>query len=112
MIEDDNIALSSIKAIPIRQPLKHTGAVNKGKLQESIVTLYLRLNGYFTTSLIVHHSEVGKNTTDLDVLAVRFPWHSQPDRQVGSAPELECPDAGIDLIIGEVKSVGEPLQFN
>jgi hypothetical protein len=86
--------------------------VNKGKLQESIVTLYLRLNGYFTTSLILHHPEVGKNTTDLDVLAVRFPRHSQPDRGGGSDPELKSPDAVIDLIICEVKSAGQALQFN
>jgi hypothetical protein len=78
--------------------------MDKGKVQDLIVTLYLRLNGYFTSGLIVHHPDTGKNITDVDVLAVRFPWHAQPDREVGPAPELKCTPEQIDIIIGEVKS--------
>jgi hypothetical protein len=92
--------------------MMETWHMNKGELQEVIATLYMRLNGYFTSGLIVHHPDTGKNLTDVDVLAVRFPWHVQPDRQVGPSPELECTETEIDIIIGEVKSIGQPLQFN
>lgn len=88
-----------------------TWYMDKGKLQEAITTLYLRLNGYFTSGLIVHRPAKG-NLTDVDVLAVRFPWHVQPDRGVGPASELKCTGTEVDIIIGEVKSVGQRLQFN
>jgi hypothetical protein len=86
--------------------------IDKGELQELIATLYLRLNGYFTSGLILHHPDTGKNLSDVDVLAIRFPWHVQPDREVGPAPELNCSKTETDIVIGEVKSKGQPLQFN
>lgn len=88
----------------------HTLRMDKGKLQELLVTLYLRLNGYFTSGLILH-APTG-NQTEVDVLAVRFPHHFQPEREVASANELECSDEEVDIVIGEVKSRGEKLQFN
>jgi hypothetical protein len=84
----------------------------KGDLQEALVTLYLRLNGYFTTGFIVQSSRPGRVTTELDVLAIRFPNNSEPERIIGGAPELDRWAGGIDFIIGEVKSYGDPLQFN
>jgi hypothetical protein len=86
--------------------------MDKGRLQESLTTLYLRLNGFFTSGLIVHSPGAQGNRTQVDVLAVRFPRHTQPEREVGSAAELECSDVSIDIVLGEVKSRGEPLQFN
>lgn len=93
---------------------KRTGAwhMDKAEVQEMIATLYLRLNGYFTSGLIVHHKDTGKVTTEVDVLAVRFPWHAQPDRELESDRELNCPAGEIDIIIGEVKSRRQQLQFN
>jgi len=86
--------------------------MNKAEVQESLVTLYLRLNGYFTSGFIVHSSIPGRNKTELDVLAVRFPLSAEPARDVDVAEELDKWDKGLDFIIGEVKSLGQQLQFN
>jgi hypothetical protein len=86
--------------------------MTKADVQEVLVALYLRLNGYFTTGFIVQSSTPGRVTTELDVLAVRLPHNTESDRVIGCARELDPWDSGVDLIIGEVKSHGEPLQFN
>ena len=86
--------------------------MDKAEAQEALVTLYLRLNGYFTSGFIVHSPIHGKNTTELDVLAVRFPFSAETIRGVDSAEELEIRENSIDFIIGEVKSRGQQLQFN
>jgi hypothetical protein len=91
-----------------RPPLNMT----KADVQEALVALYLRLNGYFTTGFIVQSSNCGRVTTELDVLAVRLPHNAEPDRVIEGAPELDRWDGGTDFIIGEVKSHSEPLQFN
>ena len=82
----------------------------KSQIQENLSTLYLRLNGYFTTGFIIH-SEENKILSEIDILAVRFPNHSQPDTEHNSSEFLEIPNC-IDLIIGEVKSRRKSLQFN
>lgn len=86
--------------------------MTKADLQEALVVLYLRLNGYFTTGFIVHSSTPGRVTTELDVLAVRLSRNAEPERGIGCAPELDPWDGGMDFIIGEVKTHREPLQFN
>lgn len=72
-------------------------------LQEDIVKLFLRLNGYITTGLIIHSDEKFKNKTEIDLIAVRFPFHNQEDRVLKSSDYLQIPDKTIDIIIGEVK---------
>lgn len=86
--------------------------MTKGDVQEALVALYLRLNGYFTTGFIVQSSISGRVTTEVDVLAVRLPHNAELQRIIEGAPELDRWESGIDFIIGEVKSHGEPLQFN
>lgn len=86
--------------------------MTKAEVQEALVTLYLRLNGYFTSGFIVHSPVQHENRTELDVLAVRFPNNAEPARGVAGAPELDRWDDGVDFIIGEVKSRGQQLQFN
>jgi hypothetical protein len=81
-------------------------------IQEDLVKLYLRLNGYFTTGLIIHSPTLGRNQTELDTIAVRFPFHNQPDRLISCSEYLQIPKGTIDIIIGEVKSGGEQIQFN
>ena len=78
--------------------------MEKGKFHESLVRLYLRLNGYFQTGLISHSAVHGNNATEIDILAVRFPLHSQPEREVGFCTALNPSKTNIDIIIGEVKS--------
>jgi hypothetical protein len=86
--------------------------MNKAEVQESLVTLYLRLNGYFTSGFIVHSPIHGRNRTEVDVLAVRFPFNAEPARGVGSDDELGTSNNSVEFIIGEVKSRGQQLRFN
>lgn len=82
--------------------------MDKSDVQEQLVTLYLRLNGYLTSGFIAH--DVAQNLGEVDILAVRFPWNSEQEREIGRSAVLEIPTGKIDFIIGEVKS-GRPY-FN
>lgn len=84
----------------------------KEEIHEALVVLYLRLNGYFTTSLVVHAPEWGRNRTEIDCLAVRHPNHAQPDRMVEPSQFLEPLDSCVDLLICEVKSNPARVAFN
>lgn len=81
-----------------------------------LVQAYLHLNGYFTiTELpVIRESYQGyEEVTDLDVLAVRFPWASFtiPGGRPGPEDDLSLrvdhsfvPGGGmLDVVIGEVK---------
>jgi hypothetical protein len=81
-------------------------------VHEALATLYLRLNGYFTTALIVHSPEWGQNLAEVDCLAIRHPNHSQPERCVETSPFLAVRKAEVDLIICEAKSSPENITFN
>jgi hypothetical protein len=81
-------------------------------VDEALAVLYLRLNGYFTTGLIVHSPVQGQATTEVDCVAIRMPNHQQPDRIIWDAPFLRIEPGFIDLIISEVKSVVTNLTFN
>lgn len=82
----------------------------KSDIQESLTKLYLRLNGYFTTGYIIH-SSLNRIESEVDTVAVRFPFHKQDDTEHNSSAYLEIPN-NIDIIICEVKSKGKSLQFN
>jgi hypothetical protein len=84
----------------------------KPKLQEDLVGLYLRLNGFFVTSFIVHSSDHGLNLTELDALALRLPFNSEPEREIGPDPLLDLSCQYTDLALCEVKSKGQQLRFN
>jgi hypothetical protein len=86
--------------------------MNIGEAQELLVALYLRLNGYFTSGFIVHSPVHGRNRTEVDVLAVRFPFNAEPVRGVGPDEELGTSDQDVDFVITEVKSRGQQLRFN
>lgn len=87
-------------------------ALNESEIQEALLSLYLRLNGYFVTSFIVHSPELGKNVTQLDAVAVRLPFNSEPERVILSSSFLALEQGITDILICEVKSHGQPLQFN
>jgi len=86
--------------------------MDKAEVQEALVTLYLRLNGYFTSGFIVHSPIPGRNQGEVDTLAVRFPGNAEPERGVGVAAELRPSTTLIDVVLGEVKSRGQQLRFN
>ena len=82
----------------------------KSTIQEQLATLYLRLNGYFTTGYIIH-SDKKEIAGEVDIIALRFPLHKQDDTEHNSSEFLEL-STNIDIIIAEAKSFGQPLQFN
>lgn len=84
----------------------------KPEVHEALATLYLRLNGYFTTGLVLHSPDWGKSRTEVDCFAIRHPEHSQPERGVESSEFLAVRKGEVDLIICEVKSRPEDLIFN
>lgn len=84
----------------------------QSQLQEQLVSLYLRLNGFFVTRFIVHSPLHGQNRAELDALALRLPYNCEPERQIGPDSVLDLSDKYTDLAICEVKSRGQPLQFN
>lgn len=82
-----------------------------------LVQAYLHLNGYFTiTELpVIRHTRQGyEEVTDLDILAVRFPWShfTVPGGRPGPEDDLSLVldhalvaegETEVDVIIGEVK---------
>jgi hypothetical protein len=80
-------------------------------LPELITTLYLRLNGFFTSGLVLHSEVWGQDNGDVDCLAVWHPFHDQSEREVAPDPFLEL---GVrrELLLCEVKSSTAALSFN
>lgn len=85
---------------------------NKSRIAEDLATLYLRLNGYFTTGFILHSPDYGNNHTEIDCIAVRFPHSEESEREIGPDPFLEPSATRIDVALCEVKLRGQNLQFN
>jgi hypothetical protein len=84
--------------------------MTKSDLQETVLTLFLRLNGYFATGFIVHAE--WRNQTEIDALAVRFPHQQEPERVVGTSPVLDVPTSCIDFLVCEVKGGTGQINFN
>ena len=85
-------------------------AKERSTIQENLAKLYLRLNGYLSSGFIIHSDEK-KIDGEIDLMAVRFPFHSQNYTEHNSSSFLEVPE-NIDFIIAEVKSHGKQLKFN
>lgn len=84
-------------------------------IQESLVSLYLRLNGYFTSGHIVHGTPQNlaiRERGETDVFAVRLPYSSEVETENPSSEYLQVKNGILDIVIGEVKSGREPIQFN
>jgi hypothetical protein len=78
---------------------------------EALTTLYLRLNGCFTTGLVLHSDKWGQDRGDVDCLAVWHPDHDQSERKVGPDSFLAL-GKQTELLICEVKSSIQALAFN
>ncbi len=74
------------------------------------MALYLRLNGYFASGFIAHAPD--GNLTELDVLAVRFPKHKEPEREIQPCTHLHPSKDRVDVLIGEVKGGEKNPKFN
>jgi hypothetical protein len=86
--------------------------MGKSDLNEVLAAFYLRLNGYFTTGLILPSPEWGQTQTDIDCLAIRHPRHSQAERGLGKNKFLDDEESLTDLILCEVKSDPKQVRFN
>jgi len=86
--------------------------MKEARIQEDLVHLYLRLNGFFVTGHIVHSNVQGRNLTEIDALAVRHRYNEDREREVKPHELLDLADNYTDLAICEVKSRGEMIRFN
>lgn len=86
--------------------------MNKSDIQETIFTLFLRLNGYLLTGYISHAPSGSRNRTQIDTLAVRFPRHSEPCLDIGTCPALAVPTHAVDFLVYEVKGGNHRVNFN
>lgn len=90
-------------------------AITEKHIQESLVTLYLRLNGYFTSGHIVHATPDDlaiREKTEIDVFALRLPFSHEPETGNHPSDYLQVGNGILDIIVGEVKSGRQPIQFN
>jgi hypothetical protein len=85
-------------------------AMDESDLQEHLLRLYLRLNGFFTSDFVVHSPRWAKNKAEIDALAVRFPWSREPEREIEPETHLDLSKRDIELAICEAKST--ELRFN
>lgn len=84
-------------------------------IQEILVALYLRLNGFYTSGHILHadlETPAIREKGDIDVFAVRLPFSSEPETGVLPSEYLGITNGVMEILIGEVKSGREPIQFN
>lgn len=86
--------------------------MSRHRIQENLVALFLRLNGYFTTSLIIHSEKEFQVSGEIDIVGIRFQNHKQTDRNINFFSNLDIPKDKIDIIIGEVKGGKSQLSFN
>lgn len=92
------------------------------RLAEELVLLYLRLNGYLVLGGYLLHRPLDEGVglrTEIDALAVRFPYqreplHGVPLSEHTNDPLLVLPaDAGlVDFVLAEVKTGRRQPRFN
>ena len=81
------------------------------QVPEALTVLYLRLNGFMTSGLVLHSDVKGNTRGDVDCLAVRFPHHDQRERGVGPDKYLRLSSI-TECLICEVKSSTTNISFN
>jgi hypothetical protein len=84
-------------------------------IQEALVALYLRLNDYFTSGHIIHadcQNPAVRERGEIDVYAIRLPYSREPETGVPPSDYLDLENDVLDIIVGEVKSRNQPIQFN
>jgi hypothetical protein len=89
--------------------------ITANHIQETLVTLYLRLNGFFVSGHIIHadiSDPAIQEKGEIDTLAIRLPFGREPEACNPPTEYLGIKRGRIEIIIGEVKSGKEPIQFN
>ena len=84
------------------------------KHYELLTRLYLRLKGFLVSNLILHSDQDGNSKSELDIVAIRMPFHLQEYRWVEVPDFLNSADDRIEILIGDVKNVQNlrNVQFN
>lgn len=84
------------------------------KHYELLTRLYLRLKGYIVSNLILHSEQEGMSKSELDIIAMRLPYHSQEYRWVEVTDYLESSESIIEILIADVKNTKnlEKVKFN
>ena len=95
----------------MKNAIQTMNKIHPEDLPEVITTLYLRLNGFFTSGLVLHSEVKGLAKSDIDCLAVWHPFHDQSEREVDPDPFLEL-GARRELLLCEIKSSAPALSFN
>lgn len=85
---------------------------DRSRVQEDVVRLYLRLNGFFVSGFISHSPIFGRVLTEIDALGIRMPYNAEPERMIATDPVLGIAGNVTDLVICEAKSRGQQLRFN
>lgn len=81
----------------------------EGKCYEKLVSLYLRLNGYFIVeNFIIHPQDQGRSQrSEVDVFGIRLPYQAEIAGGTVMTNDIELVDIGcncIDIVFAEVKS--------
>ena len=64
----------------------------------------MRLKGYLASNLILHSEMDGNSKSELDIVAIRMPYHSQEHRWVNVPDYLDCSCEKIEILLGDVKN--------
>ena len=99
-----------LQSQPDRGLGRHCG-IDKSDVQETLVLLYLRLNGYFGTGFIVHAPAAEQDRNGRSG-GIRFPRHTEPEREVQCSEHLVIPSGRVDFLVGEVKGGMNNINFN
>lgn len=85
-----------------------------GEHYEKLASLYLRLNGFVSSNLIIHSDQHGNEKSELDYVAFRMPQHNQSDRNEPTSPFLDLPTDRVQIFLGDSKSTTDPnkVRFN
>lgn len=84
------------------------------KHYENLARLYLRLKGFLVSNLIIHSERQGDSKSELDIVAIKMPFHSQEYRWVKVEDFLRSSDNRIEILIADVKNYSkiEDVEFN
>lgn len=80
---------------------------------EYIFKLYLRLNGFLSSNLILHSPIKSNINSEIDIIACKMPYHFQSDRRVDELISFNKNER-ICILIADIKNVNkvDKVEFN
>jgi len=87
----------------------------RGRRAEEVARWYFRLNGCFQTGFVLHADQPGRQITDADICAVRFPHTEEKLRDIRMTDDRwftrTAPNGQILLFVAEITQ-GGPCKVN